>query len=113
MAADTAAVLDAAGHATAHVVGASLGGMIAQRFAVTYPARLRSLVLVCTTPGGAHAVRAGGDVLAALVQGGEDPASVYRRNAWFLYAEDTRLRHPERIEEDLAYRSKIPTQPKG
>ena len=113
MAADAAAVLDAVGHPTAHVVGASLGGMIAQRFALAYPERLRSLVLVCTTPGGANAVPPGGDVTAALVQGGEDPSTVYRRNAWFLYGEDTRTRHPERIEEDLEHRARIPTSPAG
>lgn len=113
MAADAAAVLDAAGHATAHVVGASLGGMIAQRFALQYPERLRSLVLVCTTPGSHNATSASKDVLAALTQGGEDPSTVYRRNAWFLYGDETRARYPERIEEDLRYRSRIPTQPKG
>jgi 3-oxoadipate enol-lactonase len=113
MAADAAAVLDAAGHATAHVSGASLGGMIAQRFALAYPHRLRSLILFCTTPGGRHAVRPSDDVSAGLIQGGDDPAAVYRRNAWFLYGEETRSRRPERIEEDLVQRAKIPTRPAG
>lgn len=113
MAADAAAVLDAVGHVAAHVVGASLGGMIAQRFALTYVERVASLALLCTTPGGSRHVAASPEVLAALVQGGEDPSTVYRRNAWFLYGDETRERHPERIEEDLAYRSRIPTQPAG
>ena len=84
MAADTAAVLDAAGHRTAHIVGASLGGMIAQRFALTYPERVRALVLLCTTPGSRSAARASDAVMAGLVSGGEDPAAIYRKNAWFL-----------------------------
>src|SRR5581483_10695347 len=113
MAADAASVLDACDHATAHVVGASLGGMIAQRFAIAYPERVRSLALLCTTPGGARAARASEDVMAALVAGGEDPATVYRRNAWFLYGDETRNRHPERIEEDIVERTRIPTQPQG
>jgi 3-oxoadipate enol-lactonase len=113
MASDAAAVLDAAGHAKAHIAGASLGGMIAQHFALAYPPRLRSLVLLCTTPGGVHAARASDEVMQALLQGGDDPASVYRRNAWFLYGEETRKHHADVIEEDIALRTRIPTQPTG
>lgn len=52
--ADTAALLDTLDIASAHIVGASMGGMIAQQFALAHPARVRSLVLMCTTPGGLH-----------------------------------------------------------
>jgi len=48
MADDAIAVLDAAGVETAHVVGASMGGVISQIIAVKYPHRVRSLTLVCT-----------------------------------------------------------------
>lgn len=55
LAADAVAVLDAAGLSRVHVVGASLGGMIAQQIAIAYPERVEKLVLVCTTPGGPSA----------------------------------------------------------
>jgi 3-oxoadipate enol-lactonase len=48
MADDAIAVLDAAGIETAHIVGASMGGVISQIVAVKYPHRVRSLTLVCT-----------------------------------------------------------------
>src|SRR5205814_9689153 len=48
MAADATAVLDAAGVESAHVIGASMGGVIAQIMAVRSPERVRSLVLACT-----------------------------------------------------------------
>ena len=48
MAEDAIAVLDAAGIETAHVVGASMGGVISQIVAVKHPQRVRSLTLVCT-----------------------------------------------------------------
>jgi pimeloyl-ACP methyl ester carboxylesterase len=52
MAADAVAVLDAAGIDRAHVLGVSLGGYIAQEVALTYPNRVRKLVLGSTAPGG-------------------------------------------------------------
>ncbi len=51
MASDALAVLDAAGVGSAHVVGTSLGGMIAQEVAIDHSERVDRLVLICTTPG--------------------------------------------------------------
>jgi 3-oxoadipate enol-lactonase len=51
MAGDVVAVLDAAGIRRAHVLGASLGGMVAQELAIRNPERVDGLVLACTTPG--------------------------------------------------------------
>jgi 3-oxoadipate enol-lactonase len=48
MADDTLAVLDHAGADDAHVVGASMGGVIAQILGLRYPERVRSLTLACT-----------------------------------------------------------------
>ncbi len=58
MAADVVQVLDEAGVERAHVLGTSLGGMVAQELALTSPERVDRLVLACTTPGGAGAVPA-------------------------------------------------------
>jgi len=55
MAGDLEAVLDDHGAESAHVVGASMGGMIAQEYALGYD-RAASLALLCTSPGGAEAV---------------------------------------------------------
>jgi 3-oxoadipate enol-lactonase len=66
MASDVAAVLDAAGEPSCHLAGFSMGGMIAQEFAVTYPKRLRSLTLIGTNCGGANAVQAERDVWQLL-----------------------------------------------
>jgi 3-oxoadipate enol-lactonase len=48
MAADVIAVMDAEGIGSAHVMGASLGGVLAQIIAIRHPGRVRSLVLACT-----------------------------------------------------------------
>jgi pimeloyl-ACP methyl ester carboxylesterase len=55
MAEDAKAVLDAAGVDGAHVIGASMGGMIAQELALRHPSRVKSLILACTSCGGLRA----------------------------------------------------------
>jgi pimeloyl-ACP methyl ester carboxylesterase len=49
MAADSAGLMDALGIERAHIVGASMGGMIAQLMAINYPARTKSLVSIMST----------------------------------------------------------------
>jgi pimeloyl-ACP methyl ester carboxylesterase len=51
MAADAVALLDALGIARAHVVGASMGGMIAQRVAAGWPDRVASLTSIMSSSG--------------------------------------------------------------
>ena len=52
MADDTIGLMDYLGVDKAHILGASLGGMVAQEVAIGYPQRVIKLVLVCTSAGG-------------------------------------------------------------
>ncbi|MES9994236.1 MAG: alpha/beta fold hydrolase [Candidatus Thiodiazotropha sp.] len=50
---DAQSLMDRVGWQSAHVIGVSFGGMVAQELALTTPHRVRSLTLCCTTSGGA------------------------------------------------------------
>ena len=67
MAGDAVGLLDALGVAAAHVVGVSMGGMIAQLIAINYPKRVLSLTSIMSTVGGPNVVQAEPAVGAALL----------------------------------------------
>jgi pimeloyl-ACP methyl ester carboxylesterase len=67
MAGDGVALLDVLGISAAHVVGVSMGGMIAQLMAINHPDRVLSLTSIMSTVGGPNVVQAQPDVLAALM----------------------------------------------
>jgi len=67
MAGDAAKLLDHLGIDKAHVLGASMGGMIAQTFAIEHPHRTASLISVMSTPGDPAVGQSTPEALAALL----------------------------------------------
>ncbi len=111
MAEDAVSVLDEAGVGRAHVVGTSLGGMVAQELALGWPDRVDRLVLACTTPGGADAYPLPEQTLALMTEAPTLPQDVALRrfveNALGLGAPQ------ELIDRIVVHRLASPPDPAG
>ena len=111
MAADAKTVLNDANIESAHILGMSMGGMIAQEFALNYPEMTRSLVLAVTNCGGAETVPAAPEVYSALQgRATATPEDAFWIAAPFIYDDHTPR---EVVAEDFTAREGIYTTPEN
>ena len=110
MAGDALQVLDEAGVERAHVLGASLGGMIAQELASPAPERVDKLVLCCTTPGGPRRVPMP-EVDAAAVRRGARRSRPRSRCAASSRTRSAPEPPPELVDELFALPAREPARP--
>jgi len=111
---DAAALLRCLGIARSHVLGVSLGGMIAQELALRHPGLVERLVLGCTGPGGKLSVRPTPEAMAAFtLPKGEERETELRRMLPFLYTDACIRERPGEIEGFLRRRLEHPTPPEG
>jgi pimeloyl-ACP methyl ester carboxylesterase len=103
-AADTAGLLEALGIPRAHVIGASLGGFIAQEFALAYPGMLDRLVLASTSFGGPHSAPTPPETLAAMLNRTGNPETDIRNSFKLFTSEAWQQAHPELVDEYVTWR---------
>lgn len=99
LAADAVAVLDAVGAIQTHVVGFSMGGMIAQELALLHGARVDRLVLLSTHEGGSAVVPPTEAAFAALRARGRDARAVVRGRVAAFAAPGWADAHPQDVDE--------------
>ena len=87
---DTAGLMDALGISRAHVIGFSMGGMIAQELALNYPEKVEKLVLCSTFCGGTKAVPPSEEITEMLSadRSAFSPEEIARMTIPLLFTED-------------------------
>jgi len=117
MAEDTAGLLNAIGIDAAHIFGVSMGGMIAQEFALRYPHRVISFILGCTSPGGRNAVIADQEALTFLFDTERRKHLTLEEQARellpFLFSQEFIDKNTKLIGEFIARVLEYPTPPHG
>lgn len=107
---DAAALFDSLGWNNAHVFGASMGGMIAQQFALDHVSRVERLILCCTTPGGTHGTPPSQETLDAIANvDGLPPAEATRRNRRYAFTPAFIAAHEDYLDAKLEREIEHPT----
>jgi pimeloyl-ACP methyl ester carboxylesterase len=87
MADDLAALMEALNISKAHILGVSMGGFIAQDFALRYPEKVDRLVLVSTSAGGPDHVPMSQEALAMFFYNEGSPRNIIRKKLALAYTE--------------------------
>jgi pimeloyl-ACP methyl ester carboxylesterase len=112
MADDAAEVLDLLEIAQAHVLGTSMGGFIAQEFALRHPQKVRGLVLTCTSMGGPDHISGPPEVVALLAPDPNlTPEQNMRRAQPGGAAPGYFDQNPDELEQIISMRLEIPVPP--
>lgn len=110
MADDLAALLDSLHIARAHVVGISMGGFIAQDFALRYPQKVNRVILAATSAGGPDHVPMAPEVLAQMFANQGEPRELTRRKLALAYS-DSFMQKSGEIEHFIDLRLADPQPP--
>jgi pimeloyl-ACP methyl ester carboxylesterase len=105
MADDAVSILDALGMDRVHIYGFSLGGMVAQQFALRHPRRVQSLVLGATHSGGRRVTFPDPEVLAFFRRrAAMAPAEAAWASVPYNYGPRSRAEQVDRIADDIVRR---------
>lgn len=105
MTTDVIGLMDALEIENAHILGASMGGMIAQNIAYLYPDRVKSLILVVTSMKNSHRANYACKQAIKRVMDGSDPSALAEYSAVWSFPEEV-LANPgavDRIKSAMAH----------
>ena len=110
---DLAGLLAVLGIEKTAVLGHSMGGYIAQAFALSYPDKVSKLILSATNFGGPNHIPVTQEALAVLMDTTSDPVTRLRNGILVSCAQGFGEREPEFVQSWLDYRATHPVDPQG
>jgi pimeloyl-ACP methyl ester carboxylesterase len=97
---DTAGLMEALDVPSAHILGISMGGYIAQELALNHPARVKTLVLGCTGCGGERAVLMSPERMEKFTaNAGLKPEEILRKDMDIYFSDEFVAMNPDKIKE--------------